>query len=60
MDSNYFFMKKLIGVFVILFTLIVCIIYRRLTSQHVKAKPETACRPEPLQQGFFVTVLLLQ
>lgn len=53
-------MKKLIGVFLILFTLIVCVIYRRLTSQQVKAKPETAFKLDPLQHGFFVTVLLLQ
>jgi hypothetical protein len=58
--SNCVFMKKLIGVFVILFTLLVCVIYRRVTSQPGKAKPETARRPEPLQHGLFVTALLLQ
>jgi hypothetical protein len=55
-------MKKLIGVTAILFTLLICVIYRHLTSQQVKAsaKPETARRFEPLQHGLFVTALLMQ
>lgn len=52
-------MKKLIGVFVILFTLLVCIIYRHLTSQPAKVKSQTACRFEPLRDGLFFTTLLL-
>jgi hypothetical protein len=51
-------MKKLFGVVTILITLLLCIVYRHLTSTHVKSKP-VACRFEPLRAGLFFTVLLM-
>jgi hypothetical protein len=53
-------MKKLIGLFAILFTLLVCVIYRHLTSIQAKAKPEAAYRLEPLRDGLFFIALLSQ
>jgi hypothetical protein len=53
-------MKKLIGVIAILLTLLVCIIYRHLTSQRAKDKPDMVYVPEPLRGGLFLTSLLLQ
>ncbi|HET6254506.1 MAG TPA: hypothetical protein VFE32_10550 [Puia sp.] len=53
-------MKKLIGVIAILFTLLVCIIYRHLTSGQAEAKPEAACKLEPLRHGLLFTALLMQ
>jgi len=53
-------MKKLIGVFAILFTLLVCIIYRHLTSNQARAKPEAAYRAEPLREGLTFIALLSQ
>jgi hypothetical protein len=50
-------MKKLIGLFAILFTLLVCVIYRHLTSTQANAKPEAAYRPDPLRDGPFFIVL---
>jgi hypothetical protein len=60
MDPNCLFMKKLIGVIAILFTLLVCIIYRHLTSGQAEAKPEAACKLEPLRHGLLFTALLMQ
>lgn len=53
-------MKKLIGVTVILLTLLLCVIYRHLTTSHPKAKPDKAYVPGPLRDGLFFTTLLLQ
>jgi hypothetical protein len=53
-------MKKLIGVIAILLTLLLCAIYRQLTSRHAKAKPETVYVPEKIQDGLFLTTLMMQ
>jgi hypothetical protein len=53
-------MKKLIGLFAILFALLVCVIYRHLTSSQTKAKPEAACRLQPLREGLIFMALLSQ
>ncbi|HUB61866.1 MAG TPA: hypothetical protein VL978_14230 [Puia sp.] len=52
-------MKKLIGVIAILFTLLICVIYRHLTKQEAKARSEAPCPPDPLRSGLFFTALLL-
>jgi hypothetical protein len=52
-------MKKLIGVILIVFTLLICVIYRRLTKQEAGAGSEAACPAEPLRSGLFFTALLL-
>ena len=53
-------MKKLIGVIAILLTLLLSAIYRQLTNHNAKAKPDTAYVPRALQDGMFLTALLLQ
>ena len=53
-------MKKVIGVIAILFTLLLCAIYRQLTKTHVKARSETAYVPVALQDGLFLSALLMQ
>ncbi len=53
-------MKKLIGVIAILLTLLLTVIYRQLTHHSVKAKPETSYVPRVLQDGIFLTALLMQ
>jgi hypothetical protein len=40
-------MKKLIGVIVILFTLLLTVIYRQLTGCRVKDKPGHTCKLKP-------------
>jgi hypothetical protein len=53
-------MKKLIGVIAILLALLLSVIYRQLTHHNAKAKPETAHVPRVLQDGMFLTALLMQ
>jgi hypothetical protein len=53
-------MKKLIGVIAILLILLLSAIYRQLTNHNAKAKPETAYVPRALQDGMFLTALLIQ
>lgn len=53
-------MKKLIGVIAILLTLLLSAIYRQLTHHNAKAKPETSYVPRVLQDGMFLTALLMQ
>jgi hypothetical protein len=53
-------MKKIIGVIAILLTLLLSAIYRQLTHHNAKAKPETACAHRVLQDGLFLTALLMQ
>jgi hypothetical protein len=53
-------MKKLIGVIAILFTLLLCVIYRHLANHQAKAKREAAYRPVPLRDGLFFIALLSQ
>jgi hypothetical protein len=53
-------MKKLIGVIAILLTLLLSAIYRQLTHHNAKAKPESACVRKVLQDGMFLTALLMQ
>jgi hypothetical protein len=53
-------MKKLIGVIAILLILLLTAIYRQLTSRNAKAKPETFCVHRALQDGMFLTALLIQ
>jgi hypothetical protein len=53
-------MKKLIGVIAILLTLILSVIYRQLTHHSAKAKPDTCYVPRALQDGMFLTALLIQ
>lgn len=53
-------MKKLIGVIAILLTLLLCAIYRQLTNHNAKAKPETSCGRKLLQDGMYLTALLIQ
>jgi hypothetical protein len=53
-------MKKLIGVIAILLTLLLCVVYRQLTRLHAKAKPETVYVPETIQDGLFLTTLMMQ
>ena len=52
-------MKKLIGVIVIFFTLLICVIYRNLKNQQVKAKSEETYRPDALRGHLILTFLLL-
>jgi hypothetical protein len=52
-------MKKLIGVVAILFTLLICIIYRHVKGQQAKARPEAAYRPTPLRDGWVIFTLLM-
>lgn len=53
-------MKKLIGVIAILLTLLLTVIYRQLMHHSAKAKPETSYAPRVLQDGIFLTALLMQ
>lgn len=53
-------MKKVIGVFALLFTMLVYVIYRQLTTDQAKARSEKACQSWPLRDGLFFTALLLQ
>lgn len=53
-------MKKLIGVFAIVFTLILTVIYRQLTARPAKDKPARAHISAGLQEGMALSYLLLQ
>jgi hypothetical protein len=53
-------MKKLIGVVAILLALLLTVIYRQLTHHSAKAKPEMSYVPQVLQDGMFLSALLLQ
>ena len=53
-------MKKVIGVIAILFTLLLCAIYRQLTSHNAKARPEKVCTPKALQDGLLLTALMME
>ena len=53
-------MKKVIGVIAILFTLLLCAIYRQLTHSHAKPNMEKACVSKALQDGLFLSALLMQ
>lgn len=57
---NCLFMKKLIGVIVILFTLLLCVIYRNLKNQQVKARSEETRQPDPLRDQLILSFLLLK
>ena len=57
--SNCLFMKKFIGVIVILFTLLLCVIYRNLKNQQVKAGSEEMRRPDPFRDKLILSFLLV-
>ena len=58
--SNCLFMKKLIGVIVILITLLICVIYRSLKTQQVKARSEVTRQPDPLRDQLILSFLLIR
>jgi hypothetical protein len=53
-------MKKLIGVIIILITLLLSVIYRRLTGSHVKEKPRQVFVAAALRQELVLSYLLIQ
>ena len=53
-------MKKLIGVIVIVFTLILTVIYRQLTARPAKDKPPRAHISAGLREGMALSCLFLQ
>lgn len=53
-------MKKIIGVIAIVFTLILTVIYRQLTTRPSKYKPARAHISAGLREGMALSCLLLQ
>jgi hypothetical protein len=53
-------MKKIIGGILIFVTVLLCVIYSRVTSHRSKAEPTATFQPEPLQGYVLLTFLLLK
>ena len=53
-------MKKVIGVILIFFTVLFCVIYRQVTIHRSKAGSGATWQPEPIQGYVLLTFLLLK